>query len=265
MFLNLKTVAMIIGVISVSSANACSFVNLPINPISHERVDLFQGKSEMIEVKFHNGKTEGNIEVFPDSPLTVMNTKTKSNCSIDGGVWVRKDIYISENNMVIMAHEFSGSNDYLNFYDTRGCKKIGEIDISNSDWKLEKLNISVSDKEDARNSKKPIKPRIYPLKKYCTDLPKARYFYPVAQTESNAWSYLAPHCNSLMESKYNALKNKKKCQSVRNGVENCNSDESVVLENVDTGKKRTFKLNYMVFNSIAECKRDRDEYLQDDE
>lgn len=167
MFLRLKTAVIISAIISISSANACTFINLPINPISPDKIDTFLGKSEIIDIKFNNEKTEGNIEVFPDSPLIVTNRKTNSTCSIDGGVWVRKDIYVSDDNMVIMAHEFSGSNDILSFYGTQTCKKTGEIDISNSTWKLEKLNISVS-KQGVTNSKKPINPRIYPLTKYCT-------------------------------------------------------------------------------------------------
>lgn len=166
MFLRLKTTAIISAIISLSSANACTFINLPINPISPEKTDIFLGKSEIIDIKFNNEKTEGYIEVFPDSQLIVTNRKTNSTCSIDGGVWVRKDIYVSDDNMVVMAHEFSGSSDFLSFYGTRSCKKIGEIDISNSMWRVEKLNISVS-KQGATNSKKPIKPRMYLLAKYC--------------------------------------------------------------------------------------------------
>lgn len=168
MFLRLNTVAIISVIISTSSANACTFINLPINPISPEKIDTFLGKSEFVDIKFNNEKTEGNIEVFPDSPLIVTNKKTNSTCSIDGGVWVRKDIYVSDDNAIIMAHEFSGSNDFLSFFDTRSCKKTGEINISNSMWRVEKLNnISVS-KQGAIKGKKPIKPHIYPLTKYCT-------------------------------------------------------------------------------------------------
>ena len=167
MFLRIKSAVVIFAIASISSANACTFINLPINPISPEKIDTFLGESEVIDIKFNNEKTEGKIEVFPDSPLIVTNKKTNSTCSIDGGVWVRKDVYVSDDNTVIMAHEFSGSNDFLSFYATQSCKKIGEIDISNSMWTVEKLRISVS-KQGATNGKKPIKPRIYSLSKYCT-------------------------------------------------------------------------------------------------
>jgi hypothetical protein len=66
-----------------------------------------------------------------------------------------------------LAHEFSGSNDFLTFYDARDCKKIGEIDISNSVWRVGKLNISVTNQK-AANNKKVLKPRMYSLTKYCT-------------------------------------------------------------------------------------------------
>jgi hypothetical protein len=155
------------AIIWISSANACTFINLPITPLSPEKIDTFLGITEIIDVRFNNEKTEGNIEVFPDSPLIITNRKTNSACSIDGGVWVRKDIYVSDDSTVILAHEFSGSNDFLTFYDARDCKKIGEIDISNSVWRVGKLNISVTNQK-AANNKKVLKPRMYSLTKYCT-------------------------------------------------------------------------------------------------
>lgn len=160
------TAAIISTMILASSAGACTFTHLPIDPISAEKIDTFRGSSEIIDVSFSNEKTEGKVEVFPDSPLMITNKKTYHICRIDGGVWVRKDVYVSDDNLVVLAHEFSGSNDFLNFYNTRSCKKIGQIDISNSKWNLEKSNIVVI-RQSATNGKKSKKRRVYPLSKYC--------------------------------------------------------------------------------------------------
>lgn len=166
MFQKLKLVAILFAIFSVSSASACAFINIPINPISPEKIDTFLGSSENIEIRFDNEKLDGSIEVFPDSSLNVTNKRENTSCSVEGGVWVRKDVYVSDDNGTVLAHEFSGSNDFLNFYDTRRCGKIGSIDISNSTWKLEKLNVYVFRKNaKGKNIKKP---RIYPLAKYCT-------------------------------------------------------------------------------------------------
>lgn len=168
MFSRLKAAAILSALVSMSSADACTFSNLPINPISPDNTDIFLGASEIIDVRFNNEKTEGNVDVFPDSPLIITNKKTNSTCSIDGGVWVRKDVYVSDDGMVVLAHEFSGSNDFLSFYDTRSCRKIGGLDISDSTWRLGEGDISVS-RPEAANGKESIKLRMYPLSEYCTE------------------------------------------------------------------------------------------------
>lgn len=166
MSLQLKCVIIIIAIFLVSSTDACTFINLPIDPISSEKYDIYLGSTEIIEVRFNNEKREGIIEIFPESPLTVTNRKLNNICLIEGGIWVRKDVYVSDDNLVILTHEYSGSTDMLNFYDTRSCKKIGHIDVSNAAWKLEKSNILVI-RQDTTNWEKSRKPTIYPLTKYC--------------------------------------------------------------------------------------------------
>jgi hypothetical protein len=90
----------------------------------------------------------------------------------------------------------------------------------------------------------------------------AKHYYPIPQTESDGWAYQAPSCKALAQAQYAALKTAKKCQPLRKGIESCESEEKVALENMANGQKATFKLHYIVLNSLAACQRDREKYLQ---
>lgn len=156
------------AILSVTIVNAgiCILSPLPINPIAPERTDIYIGTSKLVEVQFRNEKTEGNVEVFPEPPLIVKNRKNNTTCSIDGGVWVRKSVFVSNNDSVVVTQEFSGSNDSLNFYDARTCKKINEIDVSNSTWEIRGTEISIS-KQDAVNKEGGGRLSTYKLNESC--------------------------------------------------------------------------------------------------
>lgn len=91
---------------------------------------------------------------------------------------------------------------------------------------------------------------------------KSKYSYTVAQTESYDWVYQLPNCAQLSEKKYNAFNKAEKCQKLEKNSESCETDEIVTLTNTVSSKKKAFKLNYIVFNSLAECQSDRENYLQ---
>lgn len=151
---------------TIVSAETCILSPLPINPMTPERTDIFIGKSKLIDVQFINEKTEGSVEVFPEPPLIIKNHKLKTTCSIDGGVWIRKSVFVSANDGVVVTQEFSGSNDSLNFYDAKTCKKINEIDVSNSTWEIQGSEISIS-KQDALDRKKRGVMKVYHLNTSC--------------------------------------------------------------------------------------------------
>jgi hypothetical protein len=70
-------------------------------------------------------------------------------CTIDdGGIWVRQHVYADAQGRVLATHEYSGSNDSINFYDTRSCHKLATVDVSNTTWRLgaEGLDIGVQTK-----------------------------------------------------------------------------------------------------------------------
>lgn len=132
------------SVFRLAVARECALTALPINPIAADRSDFFVGISGKLELRFVNDKTAGEVTVFPEPPLLITNLASKANCAIDGGVWVRKSVFVSQDNKVLVTQEFSGSNDFLIFYNTETCQKLYEIDVSNSNWSIHGGDINVS-------------------------------------------------------------------------------------------------------------------------
>lgn len=140
---------------SSASASPCKLEILPINPISPERSDIFVGKSNLIELQFKNEKSSGTVEVFPESPLIVKQLKSNTSCAIEGGIWIRKFVFISADNHILITQEYTGSNDSLNFYDTQTCKKMKEIDVSQSSVNINHSSISITKKTGIKGHRKP--------------------------------------------------------------------------------------------------------------
>lgn len=162
---------LIIGTLSIFSATvvyagACTLSPLPINPVTSTHADTFIGQSQWVDVEFKNEKMQGDVETFPEPPLIIRNRKSNTTCSIDGGIWVRKSVFISQNADVVVTQEYSGSNDFLNFYNTATCKKMNEINVSNSTWKILGSKISVS-KQPLANAQGKVLSNTYHLDASC--------------------------------------------------------------------------------------------------
>lgn len=97
------------------------------------------------------------------------------------------------------------------------------------------------------------------------DAPKTKYYYSVAAAESPEWAYPVPECKPLAGTKYAALRKAKKCRALTPASQSCESGETAVLENVADRRKERFKLNHIVFGSLAECQADREGHLQGEE
>lgn len=120
----------------------CQLNLLPIEPLAPDQRGIYVGKQGGVEVRFINEK-DGEPEAFPEPPMTIANLASGSRCEVDGGIWLRKAIYLSADGKMLMAQEYSGSADQLNFYDTRTCRKTGVLDVSQATWHLDKGAIKV--------------------------------------------------------------------------------------------------------------------------
>ncbi len=137
-----------------ATAGSCKLKPLPIHAAAPDRKDLFIGRSSLVELQFKNDKTEGEIDTFPERPLVVRQVTSGKTCEVDGGVWVRKSVFISTADRVIVTHEFSGANDSLNFYDAFTCEKLQEIDTSKATWTVNGALITVFKPGTASDAKR---------------------------------------------------------------------------------------------------------------
>jgi hypothetical protein len=156
---------------ALASGANCALTRVSIDPIDSNRTDLFVGKGKTIEVQFRNESTRPVVDVFPEPPLTVSNQASGRSCEIDGGVWVRKSVFLSPDEKILVVQEFSGSNDHLVFYDTNTCEKRREIDVSTAQWKISNDRISIGHGCSGEDMQTCRSRRVFILDKLCK--PKA--------------------------------------------------------------------------------------------
>lgn len=137
---------------------ACTLQPIAIEPAAVEPTDTYVGRTASLELRFHNDRTSGAVEVFPEPPLRVKHLPTQGECAInDGGVWVRRHVYADAQGQVLVTHEYSGSNDQLTFYDTRSCARLASIDVSNRTWVVEGGTILITAPKAPKATKKPLR------------------------------------------------------------------------------------------------------------
>jgi len=120
-----------------AAAAQCSYAALMIDPLSAARADVYVGRGKHVEVFFTNEAATQAVETFPESTLEIRHIEAGTVCEIDGGIWVRDAVYLSLNEEVLIAKQFSGSSESLSFYDTRTCALKGQVDISDRAWSIE--------------------------------------------------------------------------------------------------------------------------------
>ncbi|MEP6882468.1 MAG: hypothetical protein ABI866_10775 [Dokdonella sp.] len=134
----MKIIASIASALAISIAHAsdCQLVPIVVSPASPEPAESFVGQAGFIELQFQNDISVVAPDAFPESPLVVKNHQSNTTCSIEGGIWVRHFVFASGDSRILATKEYSGSNESLFFYDTKTCKRVGEIDLSEYDVKI---------------------------------------------------------------------------------------------------------------------------------
>lgn len=130
---------------SAFASDACFLQPVPIQPAASEPTDTYVGRTAALELRFHNDKTSGPVDVFPEPPLTVKQLGNQTECAIqDGGIWVRRHVWASADGRTLVTHEYSGSNDELVFYDTRSCARTAAIDVTGTQWTVDGRTVAIT-------------------------------------------------------------------------------------------------------------------------
>ncbi|BBB64071.1 hypothetical protein UNDKW_5798 [Undibacterium sp. KW1] len=149
MSLNITTFVMTLSCILATQVHAasCRLENIPVTPLKPGQYETFHAKAKSLELRFHSDANDPEVDAFPEPPLQVLQLASNTQCEVDGGIWVRKDIYLTQDEQVLVTHEYSGSNDFLMFYKTADCTKLHELDVTASRWKIAGNTISVQSME----------------------------------------------------------------------------------------------------------------------
>lgn len=122
-----------------AAASACPTVGFTPLPIGQgSTADQYVGHGRHLEVLFTHEGQAGEVDVFPEPPLVIKQRKDGKQCKIEeGGIWVRKSVFLDASEQHLLVHEYSGSNDSLVIYRTSDCKTIKTIDVSGLRWQVE--------------------------------------------------------------------------------------------------------------------------------
>ncbi len=147
-----------LGNFSMAHADSCRFENIEVKPMLAGKYDVFQAKTRHLDIRCSSTANDAHVDAFPEPPLQIINSKTSTDtstntqCAINGGIWVRKDVFVSQDEHILITHEYSGSNDFLMFYKTDDCSKVQEIDVSYAHWKIRANTLRVEPvKTDGKN------------------------------------------------------------------------------------------------------------------
>jgi hypothetical protein len=135
--------------VNEAHAVSCSYRALAIEPTSVVRAEIYKGSGKNTEVSFKNEEFAKPVETFPESSMKLRRLDSGAQCEVEGGIWTRNAVYLSSDERMVIAKEFSGSNEQLSFYDTKSCGLKGKIDVSNRAWKVESTHLTLG--KDCKN------------------------------------------------------------------------------------------------------------------
>lgn len=161
--------ALLCIVATQANAASCKLQHIPVTPLKAGQYDVFHAQARSLELRFRSDANDPDVDAFPEPPLQVLQNASHSQCEINSGIWVRKDVYLSQDEQVLVTHEYSGSNDYLMFYRTADCSKLHELDVSVSHWKINGNMIRVQSMEGTKKNRQP---RQYALDANCKPVSK---------------------------------------------------------------------------------------------
>jgi hypothetical protein len=139
-FKGLAAAALLAGVFSfcasaldeAAEAAGCRFSPVRLSPAEAAKYDTYVGKGKTLDLVLSNA-TGKPADTFSD-PLHIRNHDGQGGCAIDGGNWTANGFYLSPDDKVLLALEFSGSSSELAIYETATCARKAAFDVSSAKW-----------------------------------------------------------------------------------------------------------------------------------
>jgi len=121
-----------------AAAAHCRLDKVAIDPLDGPHGDRWRGAHAGVDVLFHNDVADHPVTVFPEPPMTVRVAAGAHECRVDdGGVWARDGVWLSADGRTLVTSESSGSALDLVFRDTGTCAKVGTVDVSGLQWRIQ--------------------------------------------------------------------------------------------------------------------------------
>jgi len=144
----------------ISLASEITFKRLEVTQLPGSPT-MFVGKVGHIEVRFVDASAKKDTDDFTDPPITISNRANHAQCVIDdGGVWARREIYLSGDERFLLLAEHDGSQADLVSYDTSTCRAVKRLDVSVDRWEINgrKARIGTECDDDDVDSCRSIQP-----------------------------------------------------------------------------------------------------------
>ncbi len=120
----------------------CDLTKLEVGPWKPDDFTKYVGTGATIELSWVNPSPSKPTDQFHEPPLLIRNSTTGNRCEIDGGIWVRDQIYLSTDERTLVLKSYSGSSTHLEFYETAGCKQLADIEVSGPSVVVEKNRVT---------------------------------------------------------------------------------------------------------------------------
>lgn len=158
---------------TAAPATTCGWKSLSIHAEQPEKRDQYVGRGFRVELRLPNERVDVDPDVFPEAPVVVSQISNGNSCQLpEGGIRVRKSIYLNSDESALLMLEYSGSNEWLAMYDTVSCLQILEIDVSGSMWFLEPEGLVVGSSCKGDGPDSCLSTRIYDLGRGCRRVKK---------------------------------------------------------------------------------------------
>lgn len=105
---------------------ACVLDPVTLKPVPGSDFRDYAGQQGTIRIALTNAIVGKPADVFPEPPLVI--STDGASCSIASGIWISDGFFLSREETVLWAYEFSGSSAEMVAYDVRSCREVGRVD-----------------------------------------------------------------------------------------------------------------------------------------
>jgi hypothetical protein len=127
-----RTLLLGLALLTTTVQADCGYRALAIEP---ETSALYVGAGERVRVEFDNYRLDGEVDSFPEPPLRI--SQNGVSCKVDGGIWLRKGVYLDVAERHLLVQSFSGSGGELTVYDTASCAELARIELPEASWAVQ--------------------------------------------------------------------------------------------------------------------------------